>query len=396
MPRRATTILSSTLVAAGLIGCHAGDSTKPATPGVAPYAMAEPSSKTTLEVVHEFNDGAMPTGVTVSQDGRVFVNFPRWEDPVQFTVGEIKNGKVVAYPDQAANAQSPDKLYSVQSVVVDPKNRLWALDTGSINMEQIKDFNWPKLVCVDLESNKIVKTIRFPEGVIHKQSYLNDVRFDLRRGAGGFAFITDSSAKGANGIIVVDLESGRSWRKLNDHPTTKAEKDFDAVMEGKPVRMRQPAKPEMPVTVGADGIAIDPAGGRLFYCPLIGRSLSSVGVDALVDEKLPDEKVAATVKTEERKFASDGLESDAAGNVYLTDWEHNAINVRQPDGTYKTLVNDARLWWPDTLSVAADGYLYVTANQLHRQGKFNWGNDLRQKPYYLFRYKIDAKPVLLK
>jgi sugar lactone lactonase YvrE len=52
--------------------------------------------------------------------------------------------------------------------------------------------------------------------------------------------------------------------------------------------------------------------------------------------------------------------------------------------------------WPDTLSLAADGYLYVTANQLHRQARYHKGNDLRRKPYTLFRIHVDAKPVLLR
>ena len=39
----------------------------------------------TLEPVAYFN-GAMPTGVTVSQKGRIFVNFPKWGDDVSFTV----------------------------------------------------------------------------------------------------------------------------------------------------------------------------------------------------------------------------------------------------------------------------------------------------------------------
>jgi sugar lactone lactonase YvrE len=51
--------------------------------------------------------------------------------------------------------------------------------------------------------------------------------------------------------------------------------------------------------------------------------------------------------------------------------------------------------WPDTMCVANDGYLYFTANQLDRQMRFNEGQDLRQKPYYLFRAKIDARPVSL-
>jgi hypothetical protein len=59
-----------------------------------------------LEPVAYFN-GAMPTGVTVSQHGRIFVNFPKWGDDVQFTVAEIKNGKTIAYPDESFNRTDP-------------------------------------------------------------------------------------------------------------------------------------------------------------------------------------------------------------------------------------------------------------------------------------------------
>ena len=48
------------------------------------------------------------------------------------------------------------------------------------------------------------------------------------------------------------------------------------------------------------------------------------------------------------------------------------------------------------MSVATNGYLYVTANQLHRQPRFHQGRDLRQKPYALFRIHIGALPVLLR
>ena len=51
---------------------------------------------------------------------------------------------------------------------------------------------------------------------------------------------------------------------------------------------------------------------------------------------------------------------------------------------------------PATLSVAADGYLYFIANQLHRQARYHEGKDLRKKPYSLFRVRIDAKPVSLR
>ncbi|MGH3822921.1 MAG: hypothetical protein ACRDRA_08825 [Pseudonocardiaceae bacterium] len=47
-------------------------------------------------------------------------------------------------------------------------------------------------------------------------------------------------------------------------------------------------------------------------------------------------------------------------------------------------------------TVATDGYLYVTANQLHRQAAYQGGKDLRERPYHVFRTPIDAGPVLLR
>ena len=61
-----------------------------------------------IESVATF-DGPMPTGVTVSHKGRIFVNFPRWGDEVDFTVAELKDGKPVAYPDAATNRFDKDR-----------------------------------------------------------------------------------------------------------------------------------------------------------------------------------------------------------------------------------------------------------------------------------------------
>ncbi len=45
-----------------------------------------------LETVATF-DGPLLTGVTVSNDGRIFVNFPQWGEKPPYTVGEVVNGK---------------------------------------------------------------------------------------------------------------------------------------------------------------------------------------------------------------------------------------------------------------------------------------------------------------
>jgi sugar lactone lactonase YvrE len=351
-----------------------------------------------LQVVATF-DGPMPTGVTVSNDGRVFVNFPRWGDRVDFTVAELKNGKPAAFPNVSMNRYTGSEdpsltLVSVQSVVVDPTgSTLWILDTGSIQFGPIKP-GGAKLIGIDLKSDRIVKGIQFPSDVALPTTYLNDVRFDLHRGPQGMAFITDSSSSGPNGIIVVDLASGKSWRRLHDHPSTKPDPQFVPVVEGEILQMRIPGQPPTRFTVGTDGIAISADGKTLFYCPLTSRHLFSVSVDALADQTKREAEVAATVRDlGEKGGASDGLESDTQGGVYLSDYEHNAIRLRNPAGEIETLAHDPRILWPDTLSLAADGYLYFTANQIERQGVFHNGQDLRQKPYVLFRLKVSGTRI---
>ena len=361
-------------------------------------ALALPAQAQTLETVADFN-GAMPTGVTVSQTGRVFVNYPHWGDAVPFTVAEIVHGKAVAYPNAQVNrinkASPAACLYSVQSVVVDPNDRLWALDTGSVKLGP-NVAGGPKLVCMDLKTNTITRRIFFPRSVVPASTYLNDIRFDLRRGKAGIAYITDSGAKAPNGIIVVDLATGSSFRRLGNHPSVKADLGLTLHPEGQPLLQRQhglsPQKPKL----GSDGIAISADGKTLYYCPLISRRLYSVSTDALLDRTKSEAEVAQTVKDLGVKGASDGLETDSAGRLYATDYEHARVVAGQPGGPYTTVAQARSLYWPDTLSVANNGYLYFTANELHRQPNFHNGKDLRVKPYKLYRVKIDAAPVLLK
>ncbi|MFI9006150.1 L-dopachrome tautomerase-related protein [Actinosynnema sp. NPDC053489] len=353
-----------------------------------------------LEVVHEFT-GPMPTGVSVSDTGRVFVNFPRWGDDVPATVVELRDGVEVPFPDRAWNSPSGDDdegaFVSVQSIVVDPADRLWVLDTGSPLFRPTKP-GGPKLVCVDLATDTVTGVITFPREVALETTYLNDVRFDLRQGGAGVAYITDSADSGPNGIIVVDLGSGESWRRLHDHPSTKARPlaDYRPVVEGSPLLERPADGEPKPVTMGADGIALSADGTRLHYCPLASRHWHSVPTRALLDRSLSDEEVGEQVADEgDKGGGSDGLETDDAGRLYLTDYEHDAVLRRTPDGDFETVAHDPRLLWPDTLSVT-DGHLYVTANQLHRQAGYQGGRDRRRKPYHLFRVPIDAGRVRLR
>lgn len=362
------------------------------------FAAVLPAQAQRLETVANFN-GAMPTGVTVSQTGRVFVCYPHWGDPVPFTVAEVKNGRAVAYPNAQVNkidkAYPAACLYSVQSVVVDPKNRLWALDTGSVDLGPNVP-GGPKLVCMDLRTNTITRNISFPRSVVTPGTYLNDIRFDLRRGKAGMAFITDSGAKSPNGIILVDLATGRSSRRLGGHPSVKPVVNFRPVVEGQVLMERKHGLSPQSVKFASDGIAISDDGRTLYYCPLASRKLYSVSIGAMADQGKSEGAVEKTVKDLGVKGMSDGMETDAEGRLYVTDCEHARIKRGRPGGPYTTLAQAPTIYWMDTMSVANNGYLYFTANELQRQGRYHNDKDLRVKPYRLYRVKVNAQPVLLK
>ena len=73
-----------------------------------------------LVEVAQFKE-AQVTGVTITKDGRLFANFPRWRDNLPFSVVEIqKDGTYRPYPDEAWNTwkgkPEKNKFTCVQSV----------------------------------------------------------------------------------------------------------------------------------------------------------------------------------------------------------------------------------------------------------------------------------------
>lgn len=348
-----------------------------------------------LESVFSFYD-AMPTGVTISEKGRIFVNFPKWGDDVKFTVGEIVGDKLVPYPDLKTNTVDYDNLQncfiSVQSVVADGCGTLWVLDTAAPNFSE-PIIGGAKLVAVDLNTNKIKKVYWFSSDIVLPNTYLNDVRFDYRVGKEGYAYITDSSDKGPGAIIVVDLSDGRSLRRLNGNLSTAANPDFVPKVEGRVMLNRNEDGNTSDVTIGSDGIAISEDGKTLYYCPLASRDLYSIETDLLRDASIPDSELYSYVKYLGEKGASDGLITDSKGTLYAGDYENNSIRRITKDRVMETILHSPYLLWPDTFAIGYDKYLYVIANQLHRQPRYNYGKDLREKPYSLFRIFIDELPA---
>ena len=153
-----TALALSVALVAGSTALHALGAEVQALPAISELAQERAIGKP--EVVATFS-GAMPTGVTVTETGRIFVNFPRWGDDVPFTVAEVKDNQLVPYPDAAINVadnSAPRKhLLSVQSVVADGRGRVWILDTAAPGFSK-PVAGGPKLVAVNLKTNQVEKS----------------------------------------------------------------------------------------------------------------------------------------------------------------------------------------------------------------------------------------------
>ncbi len=335
-----------------------------------------PADLATLEMVASFPDHQV-TGVAVSKQGRIFVNFPNWSDNHTLSVAEIVDGKPVAYPNAEWNgAGAPEKHFvCVQSVYIDESDSLWILDPAAPKMaETVK--GGPKLIKVDLVKNAVVQTIPFSESVAPKKSYLNDVRVDTKTQT---AFITDS---GLGAIVVVDLRTGKSRRVLEGDHSTQAEKDFKLQVKGREL-LGENGKPPQ---IHSDGIAFDGTRGLLYYHALTGHTLYRVKASDLLDSRLTNAELAAKVETVTETPAPDGMIMGPNGKLYLTDVEHGAVVVFDPEEQkLEPVAADGRLSWPDSLAWGPDGALYVTTSQIQDMPRFNGGKDMRKIPYHVYR-----------
>jgi sugar lactone lactonase YvrE len=326
-----------------------------------------------LEEVASFPNQQV-TGVGVSQkSGRIFVNFPYWSDDHFLSVAEIVNGKAHAFPDDQWNQPGPPESHfvCVQSVVVDDQDNLWILDPAAPKMQEIVKAG-PKLVKVELATNKVVQTIPFGEDVAPTKSYLNDVRIDT---ANRKAFITESG-KGA--IIVVDLATGKARRLLDGHKSTRPESDVKLVVDGKQLIDQQTKAPPQ--------IALDTKNGYLYYHALTGHTLYRIKTSYLTDENLSKGDVESKVENVAHTPAPDGMLEAPNGSVYLTDLEHNAIvRWNAQSNKIEPVITDKRLLWPDTLSWGQNGDLFVTASQIENMPRFNGGKSTRTEPYKLWK-----------
>ena len=343
-------------------------------------AVAALADSEDLKEVASFPDQQV-TGIAVSKSGRVFVNFPRWADQHSISAAELVEGKPKPFPDEKWNDDGPpaERFVCVQSVYVDANDCLWILDPASPKMEGVQS-GGAKLLKVDLKTNHVVQNIPFSDEIAPAKSYLNDVRVDTTT---NYAFITES---GLGAIVVVDLKSGKARRLLDGHASTKAAKELKLRVDGRELLTEQKQTPQ----IHADGIALDPRTGYLYYHALSGRTLYRIKTEDLRNENLSSEELEKKVENMGQTGPPDGMLESPDGSVYITSLEDNAIVRFNPDTrNLERVIQDKRLSWPDSLAWGPGGELYVSASQIQHMPRFNGGKSTRTEPYRVFKLSLE-------
>jgi sugar lactone lactonase YvrE len=378
-----------------------------------------------LEEYHYYYD-QWPIGLAISSRGRFFASYTRGN--YAFTLGEAVN-KTAETPYPSADLNLPVSqlnttwngipfgsnnatgLISVQALYITPQNArrpetLWVVDTGRPTIMDESGAptmpyaqpGGPKIVGISLANDSVYATYTFPASVHFPDSYMNDIRFDLRpnitASGQGVAYIVDSSDEGRPGFIILDLGSGESWRRLTQHPSVlRVDRDVPSY-QGIPFYQRSIGTPIQTLREGLDGVQLSPDGQRLYYSALTSNYLYSIPTANLLSRiaSNPLAEIAAANNVTnhgQRGGNANGFEGDSNGLIYQLIPEHNAVYAYNP-ATLQTepFVRDPRIIWPDGASVGEDGYMYLNINQLPYQPNWNEGVDKRQYPGAVVRCKL--------
>jgi sugar lactone lactonase YvrE len=313
-----------------------------------------------------------PVGnVAVSASGRLFYTIHPESRPSGAKLLEWIDGRARPYPSEEAQALFDTPL----GVAIDSQNRLWTIDHGTHGTRKVR------LLAFDLATDELVHDHVFDSEVAQLGSFLQDLQIDP---SGEHVFIADASVVRKNpGIVVYDIEDEKARRVLDSDPSVSSQ-SWVIRNQGEDVEFFGGLITLKP---GVDGIALDRAGKWLYYGAMAHDTLYRIAVEDLLDDSLGPEALAARIEAVGPKPLNDGLSTDNAGNVLITDVEHNAVLRMAPDGSLKTLIRSEDIRWPDALSYGPDGWLYVADSALTQVMLHSKAHIRSQGPYGIFRFK---------
>ena len=326
--------------------------------------------ETALEEVFAYPE---PIGnVAVSQEGRVFFTVHPESRPRGNKLLEIVAGAAVPYP---SGASQQTLFNTVLGLVIDRRNILWTIDHGN------HGFNEARLLAFDLDTGEVAHDHRFIKDVAPAGSLLQDLQVSPD---GQTIIIADASIwRKVPALVVYDIQRQEARRVLESHDSVSPE-DYlvrnqlkDMTFLGGLVSLKG----------GVDGIAIDTKGEWLYFAAINQSGLYRIRLEDLINTGLPPQQLDNRVERFSDKPLSDGLSTDVAGNVYITDVEHSSVFIVGSEKLPQTLVRSDRIRWADALSFGPDGWLYLADSAIPDQILQTKDHIMAKGPYHIFRFQ---------
>jgi len=324
----------------------------------------------------------LTNGVTVDQTGALFLSHPRFkgheESPSLTRVG--RDGRPTPFPGRGWNSWRPGDdgakaFVFVNAVHIFADGTLWVVDQGAPEGGKPGP-GAQKLVQLDPVTGEIRRILPFDSAILPAGAQMNDLRVH-----GDRLYVTDS---GLGGLILHDLASGQSRRRLSEHPLLR--KAEAAVQKGTNGRALRDAKGKRP-SVNSDVIELSAVGDWLYWAPPTGP-IRRIPTAVLWDDALDDAALAKRIEYVADTPSIGGTAIDTLANLYLSDAEHRRITVLTPDGARATLIADERLVSPDALFIDVRRRLLIPAPQLERMAGQNGGREKTRPPYAVYALQL--------
>ena len=274
-------------------------------------------------------------GLTTTADNRLFALLQPPGPAQAPQVGEWPpDGRVRLFPTAAWNrpptgASGHWAFVHATALRVGPDGRLWVLDAGRADPGAAALPEGPKLVCIELITNRVISIYPLGE-VAGGPAYFCNLRLH-----GRYAYLLDS---GRPALVVLDLQTGQARRVLRNH---------FALVAGPPSRLAGP-------------LELSPDGRWLYFGPAAGP-LSRIATHYLNDLQVSEVTRAGQVKFFAAIAASGGTALDARGTLYLHPRGGVGLVRVSAAGHVSDLTLDARLASVEALWLTRGGDLLAAA-----------------------------------
>ncbi|MBK0003775.1 L-dopachrome tautomerase-related protein [Erwinia sp. S38] len=325
------------------------------------FSAAAAASATPLPLNVAARSPWMANQVALTRDNVMFLGLPRYaKDKSTPSLARCDaSGKFQPFPGNAWNEWQPGKdgtnaFVYLNSVHMFADDTVWCVDQGSLSAgvfsaaDAIPQPGAQKLVQLDARSGVILRILRFDETILPAGAQINDMRFH-----GSTLYLSDS---GLGGIIVHDMQSGKTLRRLSGASVMKASaaKIPSILAHVKGGKTFHPPNSDL-LEITADG--------KWLYWAAPTGPLYRIETRWLKDRSLTDSQLEQHVEQVYANNFAGGCCMDSRGNVYFSETVTGNITLLSPEGKTAVIASNPSLIRPDGTFISADRKLYIPVKQ---------------------------------